>query len=194
MKVFVILCFSCSVVSATVYTWDFNELPSGWTADPEWTFDASGAHVTVTASSSGPPVTHQSSLESEGGSLILPDGTDSVLVVVEYDYELEGYYYSGESYANVTGTIYLNSEPFFLISHYQSWGFPADIGTDDALTTASLSFPASPGDNLAFTFRGSAGAYSAYACAQMDLFSMVVTVYDAEELQRHTWASLKTLF
>ncbi len=170
-----------------VHSYDFRELPEGWTADPEWSFDATGAHVAVSVSSGGPPVSNRAEMSSGDGFLLMPEGTDSVAVLMECSHSFDGGYYSGEASAMVYATAILDGETHAVVLEYESWGFPGD-GTDALYST---SFGASEGDTLSFELYASASAYSGWAEAAWDIESMTVTVYGAASLAPGSWGAVK---
>lgn len=150
------------LMADVVYNYDFQTLPDDWTADPQWSFGSTGAEATVSASG-GPPVSNSAVMESDSEPIVLPAGTDSVLIQVSEDHVLDGYFTTGEAYASVYGWVYHNGSSQTIFSFSQSWGFPyRSFGG-----TSSISFPAEGGDYLAFKFRTSASAYGGYAISTL---------------------------
>jgi len=183
------LLLNLSVVADEVYTYDFQSLPEGWTADPEWSFGSTGAEATVSAWG-GPPSSNSAYLESDMQPIVLPPGTDSVRVQVEEDHSLSGYFTTGEAYASVMATAYKNGDYYIVFSASESWGFP-DHQSDGF---SSITFPASEGDLLTFRFMTSASAFGGSATAMFHVYSLSVTAYGPTSLSHSTWATIKAAY
>lgn len=174
------------LLADVVYTYDFQTLPEDWTADPEWSFGSGGAAVAVSASG-GPPVSNYAMMESDSEPIMLPAGTDSVLIQVSQDHTLDGYFTTGEAYASVYGWAYHNGSSLTLFSFSQSWGFPYRSSRD----TSSVSFPAEEGDYLAFKFSVYASAFGGSATSTLQIYYMTVTAYVNTAIENSTWADIK---
>lgn len=132
--------------------------------------------------------TSEANLESDSEPIVLPAGTDSVLIQVSESHFLDGYFTSGEAYASVGGYVIHNGSSQTIFSFSQSWGFPYRSSRG----TSSISFPAGEGDFLAFWFRTSASAYGGYAISTLHLYSMMVTAYGNTAIENTTWADIKS--
>ncbi len=184
-----ILVLACLPVAADqVYTYDFQSLPDGWTADLQWSFGPTGAEAS-TGATGGPPVSNYADLESDSTEIILPAGTDSLRVQVEEDHSLSGYYTTGEASAYVCVNTYRNGDFYSVFWDSQSWGFP-DCGPNG---TSSVSFPASEGDVISFRLTVSAFACGGHAQAMLHVYSMTVTAYGSTPVSRSTWGAIKAL-
>jgi len=180
-----------SVHADLVYTYEFQTLPAGWSAESPWTFGGSGAVLSIGASG-GPPSTASAEIQSDSAPLPLYAGTDSVRVVLNCTYSLTGWYSSGESYATVNARAFLDGVGHTILFDSDYWGWKERDGMLDA--AYQITFPASEGQDLTFSFIGSVGAFGAYAHIDWTITSLVVTVYGPTSLDRRSWGRIKALF
>jgi len=192
-----LLALAFSLASADiVYPYYFESLPPGWTTNgPEWTFGPQGAFIHIGISSGGQPASYRVDMESDSEPIVLPTGTDSVLVSLTCDYNMEGSYSTGEATATIYTTVYLDGESKSLFSVSRHWGFLNGDGIDNP-GTYSITFPASAGQEITFFFRASVSAYGSGSRATIDwsIPLLQVTAYCPSALQSRTWARIKSFF
>ncbi|MDM7991905.1 MAG: hypothetical protein QUS11_01185 [Candidatus Fermentibacter sp.] len=132
-------------------------------------------------------------LESDSAPIVLPMETDSVLVSLTCEYELDGWFSTGEAYATVSAKAYLDGVAYTVLFDSDSWGFPARDGIDN-LASYSVAFPASAGQEITFLFRASASAFGGGASVDWTISLLQVTVSGPMALQGQTWAEIKSCF
>lgn len=180
------------------YFYSFTELPPGWEADSEWEFDTSGAHASIGAwSTSGSTNSNSGTISSGTDFLVMPENAVTVNVTMSHAYEFSGGTYppGGSSMASTSLGVSKNgSESYFLLYEHSFYGLKDGREYSSPMMISSVDIPVTEGDELSFQFIGTAFAQHAWAIVELDIFTMLVSVYDGTNLDRYSWGVIKTAF
>ncbi|MBD3277023.1 MAG: hypothetical protein GF388_01875 [Candidatus Aegiribacteria sp.] len=188
----VLVPFSALLANET-YSWDFQELPAGWYADPDWEFGPDGAWVFLHTSSAGAPLSNDAEITSENEPMLMPAGTYAVKVSITGSYTFGGgVNWNGMADACVCARAYLNGEYHTVLFDNETWDSDAVDGTV-AERSGSVTFPASEGDSLYFWLYARASAMDGWANVMWEVTSLTVIIYNGSSSERSTWGQIKTL-
>lgn len=188
----VLVPLSVSLADET-YSWDFQELPSGWYADPDWEFGPDGAWVYLHTSSAGAPLTNDAEMTSETEPMIMPAGTYAVKVSISGSYNFGGgVNWDGMADACVCARAYLNGEYHTVLFDNETWDSDARDETRPEPFN-SVTFPAAEGDALYFWLYARASAMDGWANVMWEVTSLTAHIYIGSTLDRSTWGRIKTL-
>ncbi|MBC8428658.1 MAG: hypothetical protein H8D05_00270 [FCB group bacterium] len=189
------LVFLVTVCMGSV-SYDFTELPEGWTAEYPWYFSSAGANIHIVAYGK-PEQSVTRRIESDSAPLIVTQGTTTVHVVLESTWELYGQYWTGEWYSRIWGRAFVNGEDnYTIVYECESGGFEGDFRSakmDEEKETSEVFIPVSEGDLVTFCFEARADAFGAKAEVEWNITHLSVSGVTTS-LDRSTWADIKACF
>lgn len=191
-----ILCFDASATQ--VWYYPLSELPPGWTAQSPWTFSEAGAHVHLGYTARGVDSSPLATAVIETEMFVLPPETQETILEFYHEWEVDGWYASGEYYAHVKVSLSVNDDtPVSILRYYVHGGF--DRGFDEPVASGTETFSTelsvSAGDTLRFFMEAYGYAYpSGQAGYTIDwlMSDFVLTAGDGQGMTRRTWADIKT--
>lgn len=130
---------------------------------------------------------------------VLPPETQEVFLEFYHEWELDGWYASGEYYAHVRVSLSVNGDtPSTILRYYVHGGFDQSLdGTASSGTeTFFTELTASAGDTLQLFMEAYGYGYpSGQAGYTIDwlISDFVLTAGDGQCLTRRTWAGIKTI-
>ncbi len=171
------------------WSWDFGELPAGWSTVGDWEFGRPGAFTDPSVTSYGDPETETCVMRSD--TLVMPDSVSSVLVTVCDEWDWSGWFSGGgNSSAQISLMAYVPGGGSWVIEYdRQEWGYPR-AGAD----SASVSIPVVGGDGLVLVFRAVVSAVYAHAELEWSITGLTVTGRVGQSLESATWAEVKRGF
>jgi len=172
-----------SLVQADQVLWEYDltELPSGWTAEPKWTFSAAGMNCYFYYFDQ---MTGDNDVITT--LLTVPEGTDSLTLSVQQQYS-----------AMCWGSGIVSARLAYWTSQTDWVGIWQILGAGQNSTPIDVSITTlAPGIEVKFRFRGSGGAYGSFCGSVLDwtLHDLVLTAFgDIQELTPSTWGVIKAL-
>jgi len=187
--------------SATQWYYSLTSPPAGWEVSPEWSFSGNGAAVDFyEIAEYGQSFSWEGNIISE--PFAIPESVEELEVEFDHEWLCSG---SGSEYSDYQARVRvyysINWQTPVLLLHYYAGnyiGYYNSSGSEHF--TATL--PISPGDStIRFLYNGSlhvscwgASTTTAIGHLEWEISDFLLTVFDGQELQPSTWASLKRIF
>jgi len=188
---------ACMILSSVVgdagvlWQFDFEELPSGWSADSLWEFPGDGAVLFLYASADS-GYNWQSQMWSE--ELVIPSGVDSIWILLTDQHMNWGAVGGGYAWSSMGAEVYLDGiHSLSLWGQYNEWGkgYGPDAPQDHQVMGI---LPVDAGDVLDFGFHGEVHAQGgAFASIEYVIYGLVVSSSPIVSLESTTWAGIKSL-
>jgi len=129
MKYLFCVLFLLAAVSSgeVLWSWSFDEIPTGWVANQYWDFADSGAHSYVESASLAHGGAEQNS-EMLSDTLVIPAGVSMIAVYIYSNSNYHGWWSTGESECNLRARLGIVGGSMNTVeyeSHY--WGFDISI-------------------------------------------------------------------
>ena len=177
--------------AAVLWEWNFQQLPEGWTANEYWEFSAAGGHSFVSVSTSGP---YSSTITSYlvSPAYTVPGGVTHLLVTLTSDWDLSGWWSTGESHCYIWGRLYTADNDYTLEFDSRSWGF---MQFSSCPCGDTVTIPVSEGTQYYLHLKSSASSsFGAGAAADWTVSQISITDQSGSELSRNTWGAIKGSF